>query len=362
MKKIVWVGSRESDIKNEILFSGSITRYGNENELNTSFCNNSLTNDYTTFIRKSTEEYVSKMNAYFIFANEHNAYKCSNEVFSNSLCVNKLPAIESLNNKIFIRNYLRDVVPVPESIVLNSKSVTDYSFVKSVFNNKYSVFVVQDPNGAGGIETTFLTEYENRNDNRYLLITPYISNGIPINTHIVVAHDEYRIFPPSIQVIKQNFCYMGSDYIRIKDLEEKQIKQIFEICQKIAKKIMSLGVNGLFGVDLLIAADYIYFLECNFRYQGSSFLLNKALIENDLPSYFKIQYDSFYHSISRLPIDTYNLPIEYSSFRRTEHSEDLILPKPIEIKIDGDINKMHLRSGYKYYEIFNQSITDSIQL
>ena len=98
MKKIYWIGSRESDIINESFFFGSITRFGSDNENNYSFCNNKFTDDYQTFIRLRTNEIVaSDSNSYFIFANEMLAYQCGKDVYSKALCLNKLSAIEALS-------------------------------------------------------------------------------------------------------------------------------------------------------------------------------------------------------------------------------------------------------------------------
>ena len=362
MKNLFWIGSRESDVANEEMFIGSITRYGEENNRNTSFCNNSYTNDYYIYIRNTTEDFVRKFDAKFIFANEQNAYKCSKLVFDNTLCINNLATVQSLNNKIFIRNYLKDIVSVPECIIINSQSAKDDHFIKAVFNKKYNDFVIQDPNGAGGLETDFLSRYNfDDNINNYLLITPYIQNGIPINVHTVVSDYEYRVFPPSIQIIHNTFCYVGSDFIKAQRLDDIIKKKILKISKNIAKKIMQLNVRGFFGIDLLITKEKLFFLECNFRYQGSSFLINKALCNMGLPSYYRIQYDAFYNNIKKIPIDIFNMPINYSSFRRTVDNIQKQMPEPIEIKIDGDINDDLLRNGYKYYEVYNQSIIDLFQ-
>ena len=43
---IYWIGARQFDIKNIKLFTGSITRYGNDDNNNFSFCNNTFTENY----------------------------------------------------------------------------------------------------------------------------------------------------------------------------------------------------------------------------------------------------------------------------------------------------------------------------
>lgn len=190
---------------------------------------------------------------------------------------------------------------------------------------------------------------------QHVLVTQYIENAMPINVHIAVSNKEYRIFPPSIQLIFDSFKYSGSDYAAILDLKTEQRKQIYNVCENIAKRISQLNCNGMLGVDLLLLDNKAFFLECNYRYQGSSFLLNQALRDNGLPSYFKIQYNTFYDSISEIPQDIFWLPINYSSFRRTKDTEHIELPKPSFTKIDGDISA-ELHQDFICYDIFNESI------
>ncbi len=361
MKKIFWIGSRESDISNEDLFYGSITRFGNDKNNNISFCNNTKTDSYKEFVSFITQQLICKdPNIYFIFANELLAYQCSEEVFRHALCINKLSTIEAISNKIFSRNYIGKVVNVPECIVINASSASDTHLIKSIFNNSYDRFVIQSPFGAGGEQTLFLSNYKSSNMEQ-VLITPYIENAIPINVHIAISDEEYRIFPPSIQIILNDFNYSGSDYIKFQELDNSIKAKILITCNQIAKQVCKLKCNGIFGVDLLIKSNEVIFLECNYRYQGSSFLLNKFFIENGYPSLFRIQYNSFYQDLRNVPENIYYIPINYSSFRRTINNSEIVLPKPYEIKKDGLDLYNKLRNGYIQYEIYNQSIIDLIQ-
>ena len=363
MKNIYWVGSRESDVFDDNLFFGSITRFGTDKNNNRSFCNNIFTDDYQIFVRTYTQK-LSESNpeVYFIFANEMTAYQCGEAVFKKALCLNRLSVIEALNNKIFVRNYMSKVVNIPECIIINSSSVSDTAFIKSIFNHSFNEFVIQSAYGAGGEETILLSNYEGQHFyEQQVLVTPYIYNSIPINVHIAVSGSEYRIFPPSIQLILDDFKYSGSDYIKYHDLSYIAKKNIINACVTIAKKVCSLGCNGIFGVDLIVKNDMVLFLECNYRYQGSSFLLSKALVENGYPSIFRIQHDAFYNNLHNIPIDIHLMSVNYSSFRRTNSNKSIKLPIPYELKKDGDHLKGKLRNGYIQYEIFQKSIIDLIQ-
>ena len=57
MDTVYWVGSREDDVKDDTLFQGSITRYGNDNSFNVSFCN-SNESKYIDFVKNNIEMMV----------------------------------------------------------------------------------------------------------------------------------------------------------------------------------------------------------------------------------------------------------------------------------------------------------------
>lgn len=123
---------------------------------------------------------------------------------------------------------------------------------------------------------------------------------------------------------------------------------------------MSLEAKGIFGIDLLILDNNILFLECNYRYQGSSFVLNNALIEAGYPSIFELRYNSFYKDISDIPDNIYDLPVAYSSFRRTKENKNIQLPPPSEIVAT---NKSSFASSdqYQQYELYTSSIIERIE-
>lgn len=365
MHKIFWIGTRESDINNEKLFFGSITRYGTNLNNNIAFCNNNYTDSYDNFLEKSLAHVLNTIpDCKFIFSNSSNAYKFGKKVYDNTLCLNKLTVLESLNNKIFFRQLISDIVKVPPSIVVNTYDDIDFKFIRSIFNNNYNSFVVQSANSGGGEETFLLTEDTSKEVlNSYIqqvLITPYFQGAIPINIHIVLSNEDFRIFPPSVQIISNLFHYTGSDFIKYREFSKKIRDQLFLQCTFIAKKLQSLGARGLFGLDVLMHNDELYFIECNFRYQGSSFLLNEALRDYNLSSVFMTHYQSFMDNFYQLPYNTYDLDINYSSFRRTLNNMNIELPDPIQIKIDGDVDKP-LRNGYLQYEVYKESIFEFLK-
>ena len=219
MRRIYWVGARESDIKTESLFYGSITRYGIDSKKNTSFINNSFTDSYDNFLLNILNEKLNiSQDNYFMFSNQINAYKFGRQIYKHSICTNKLSIVESLNNKMFFRQFINQTVNTPPSIAMNISNYVDYNFIKSLFNNYYPEFVVQILNSGGGIGNVIFTENDDvsvlSNLEQPVLITPYLKNALPINVHSAVSNTNVFVFPPSVQIISNMFNYCGSDFIK----------------------------------------------------------------------------------------------------------------------------------------------------
>ena len=148
---LYWIGARQWDIYDNEMFSGSITRYGKDYGSHYSFCNNEVTNDFNEYMDAKLHQIVNvDDDAFFMFANEKNAYQFGKDIFEKSICINPLHIIESMNDKIFTRNFFSDCVDTPNSILIHSKSCMNYKFINDIFNKRYSSFVLQEANGSGG--------------------------------------------------------------------------------------------------------------------------------------------------------------------------------------------------------------------
>ncbi len=361
---LYWVGARQWDINNNDMFTGSITRYGKDHGSHYSFCNNKFTNNFNEYVNTKTHQIINNdKDAFFMFANERNAYQFGKEIFEKSICVNPLYIIESMNDKIFTRNFFSDCVNMPNSILINSQSCINYKFISEIFNNKYSSFVLQESDSAGGLRSYYLSSNYIPNippNISYMLVTPYFEENTSINVHIITSDKSYKILPPSVQIIINKFKYSGSDFIAYSDLSKEIKSKVLSCAEKIAQRILTVGAKGIFGIDLLVLKNDIVFLECNFRYQGSSFVLNNGLIKAGYPSLFKMRYDAFYNNISNISDDIYYTSIPFSSFRRTKWNENIILYNPIEIL---GVNNAQFASNNNYirYELFNTSIIQNIE-
>lgn len=361
---LYWIGARQWDIYDNEMFSGSITRYGKDYGSHYSFCNNEVTNDFNEYMDAKLHQIVNvDDDAFFMFANEKNAYQFGKDIFEKSICINPLHIIESMNDKIFTRNFFSDFVDTPNSILIHSKSCMNYKFINDIFNKRYSSFVLQEANGSGGIRSYYLSSNYTPQippDISYMLVTPYFDKNVPINVHIITSDKSYKILPPSVQIIINRFKYSGSDFIAYSDLPNQIKSKVFLCAEKIAQKIISIGAKGIFGIDFLVLNNEVIFLECNFRYQGSSFLLNKGLIDAGYPSIFEMRYNAFYNNLANIPDNIYYTAIPLSSFRRTKWNENITLQNPVEI-IATNNTEFASPDNYLRYEIFNTSIIRSIE-
>ena len=268
-----------------------------------------------------------------------------------------------MNDKLFARNYIGQNIKTPGSLVLTPSSCTDYQFVKNIFGNEASNFVIQASKGAGGNESYFLSENNTpiiKNKVAHLLVSPYYTNVTSVNTHIILSKNDFRIMPPSIQITLNKFKYSGSDFVAYNNLNKKIKKNIIECAKTIATKVQELSCKGVLGIDLIIDNDDVMFIECNYRYQGSSFVLNKALVENNMPSLFQCQYNAFYKDLSNIPKDIYDLAINYSSFRRTNWNNHINIPYPYKI-IEPNNSTNTSSDEYQQYELYSHSIIQTIE-
>ena len=154
MKRYYWVGSRQSDIENEDVFCGSITKYGTKTRTNISFLKSRDTyseKEYLDFLINSIRKIISKdNNAKFVFANSLNAYNLPDDIFTYCECLNSFSKLTALNNKFFVRQFLSDACKTPPFLITNGEIAKDKVFVKNVFNDKNKQYVIQEAIGGGG--------------------------------------------------------------------------------------------------------------------------------------------------------------------------------------------------------------------
>jgi len=362
MQNYFWIGARESDIKNEKIFSGSITRYGIESSKNKSFPKarqKNEENEYFDFISSTLQKVLEEnQNCKFIFSNANTAYKMPDKILEHCICLNSFSLIAALNDKFFVRQFLSDVCNIPPNIITNGKLLKDNEFIKKVFNNKYEKFVGQKSLGGGGRKTFFIDEIDKTsicNDENFI-ITPYYKNNIPINVHCIIYGDDILILPPSIQIIINKFRYIGADFFTTSILSFESKIKLFCYAQNICKKFQKLGVRGILGLDFLYSDNDFLFLESNFRFQGSSFLLNMGLQELDI-SLYEQYINSFNQMKCNVKKDIFFTDINLSFYKITNKLSTNLSIEPILINLDGYSDDLVLsENAYKFNKVYNTSI------
>ena len=360
MKNYYWIGARQSDIANEEIFRGSITKFGETSKNNLSFNLSRDTyseKDYLFFLCDSINKVVeADCNAVFVFSNPLTAYKMPEQIIERCECLNDRSLVNALNDKFFVRQFLSDVCKMPPYIILNGKLVLEPNLIKTIFSNKYNSFVVQKAIGGGGRKSFLLNKEIELLLTEDYLITPFLVPNIPLNVHCIIYSNDILILPPSMQLIVNNFNYIGADFFISSFFSFEQKNALYNYAYKICKRLQKLNVKGLIGLDFLFYNNDFLFLESNFRFQGSSFLLNKGLNQVN-SSLYKLVINSFQHSICQIDKKIYFSDIDLSFIKITSDVNISIPFDPIAINYDGfDHLKDTTNCNYKYNMVYDKSI------
>lgn len=350
MTQIVWVGTYQEDIK-ELKVFGSISKFG-LNKKNHFVFQSDDNISFNLFIEEKIKYFKTLNNQIkFYFYDPYIAYKLFNCINKDDcICLNLKENLDWLNNKSVVREWVRNQVKTPESVVL-SKSEISLDYLKKIFWG-YQKFVFQEMVSSGGTGTYLLVENQQCDlyKSSLYLVSPYYENSISINVTIIIGIDETIIFPPSIQYIKEentNLLYMGSDFISINNLPQELLEKIKVASSKIANLLKQIEFKGICGIDFLLYNDDVYFLEINPRFQGSSFLIEKAINEYNL-SIYKINFLAFYGSIKKVKQQLKNMVINYS-FYKIGNTRKCNTQAFIEAKIEYNSNSYYDFFADKYH-------------
>lgn len=144
-------------ICNESFFENTITLYPTNETGNIYFSNKivdisskKVLNEYKSFIYNTTKKIVDKnRNAKFILYNDKKRITdlCSNMLHLNIIQGNSTNIISNLNNKFYVREYLRNDVPMLNYIYFDKEHTISYHEICKIIKN--NIFVAQTQNGAG---------------------------------------------------------------------------------------------------------------------------------------------------------------------------------------------------------------------
>ena len=305
-EKIVWVGPRESDI----LYSGidffrTITYNGSNTGNNVSFTSINETridhNQYDAkklrgFLDEQLLKVLQKHEVKFLFYNTLQAYSLNPKIINRILGANRRELLMFLRSKANMRAFAEKHIPVIPYVAFSGKNIPDVNFLIG----KKGEFVLQDVRSSSGHGTfqmsreyckTFVAE---RSQTAEYILSPFLENAAPINTHVVIFDKACVVLPASFQLIgrdEERFSYIGGDFHTRFSKETYDL--IFQRSMLLGEALRSLGYRGVCGIDFMLTENELYFLEVNARFQASTFLLNKLLKKEAIPSIHQLHLSAF---------------------------------------------------------------------
>ena len=302
--KIVWIGNKFSDIQycNDCFFY-SINLYGPNTDNAFSFPNRRLSNNLKIveadkYINYKAHQILSEYpNIQFMFYNPTRVFSLDAEIEKHTVCLNNRLLLKMLNNKSTCHDLFSDILNFAPYVNLLGKDIS-LENLSTIFDN--DTFIIQKPSSAGGLGTYILSLEKNHIpcylelNNRYL-ISSYVHNNISFNVHLLIQYDNFIMFPPSKQILsisnEGTFVFRGSDFINTNDINHAELKKIV---LKIVNRLKKYNYLGVIGLDFIQdEKGKIYFVEFNCRFQASTFLLNMALHNYNLPSLQELNYQAF---------------------------------------------------------------------
>lgn len=372
---IYYIGIRESDIRDtEIFDGGSITYFGSNKNgnhslngtLKKSINHNDIRTDnlFNDFAKKCVENILKKdKEAKFYYYNQHFIYLQKEFFDCNFICGNDKQIIDKLNNKFFVREYLKSCAKILKYKLIQGKDISLEKVKRELGGDN---FVAQQCIGNGGEGTFIFNSKTEKNilsqislDSKYHVSNYLVGNSV--STHIIIGRDKILYFPFSLQIIKSrndNLTYQGGDFSAYNEYISKKVdSKLKKYTENIAEKIKKFGYIGVLGIDFIATNDEAYFLEINPRFQTSSALLNTNLKAMGLPSLYLLNYDAFYGThLTDIP----EFAAKGSFLVRSYNDEHKYNLKPIQIFSDGNNNSKDIGEGaYIRTEVFDRTITDN---
>lgn len=325
---LMFIGKYQSDMAyTGHYFNGSITFYGDGTNGNIYCCSKHSRvydkNVFINFIIKNIKYRLDKYN--FIFYNQSYAYEVINkfpECKEHILNINSRELLDWLSNKTLVRVWAQNLIDVPSFCTVTGSECT-FSNFKKLFPQE-NEFVIQDNYSSGGLGSFIIKKDQNMKANilnpcNIYLVSPLLKNSYSINIHILVGKFNQIIFSPSIQIIDPNqspLIFRGSDYIEAQKIPKLIINNLYNCAKKIGNKLGKMNYRGICGLDFIVQNNKLYFIEINPRFQGSSFLINRTLFENNLPSLYELNEMAFSNEpikIEKKKLE--NLNINYSYYK-----------------------------------------------
>lgn len=347
---IIWIGMYQETIEG-FNVSGSITYYGDQIDERHFVFDPYLYNDFKSFVQNKLLYFQNLDNiSAFYFYDQSFAYRFPGLNIERCICINSRNILDQLNNKVIAREWIRNHVKTPETIVLPKEEIT-YKNLRNIFWG-YRQFVAQKMISSGGKGTYLINSDTINIESDLYMVSPYYENSIAVNITGIISSDLILTFAPSAQYIinsGNNLLFSGSDYVSLNSLPPTILDNIYKKSDYILKALQELNYRGICGIDFLIYNEDIYFLEINPRFQGSSFLLDTELRKKNL-SLYKLNYDAFNNTLDQSLQKTVAALKINSSFYKDENKYRVTLMQPlVNISLHYDSNAYYDYFADKYH-------------
>ncbi len=313
MRELYWLGIRESDIADTNgIFAGSATIFGTgssncrvmEREFRRRIDHNGECPGYDRFMLCSMQQILSEHpEARFVAYDPQDYAGFPDSLQNRFVCQNSYELLHRLNSKFYQKQTLKQRVPVLPYATLSSGEYSSEA-VRKLFP-KAQRLVVQRDFSCGG-SGTFLLDIEQDTffpsvipPEEPCIVTAFEEHSISVNIHCVLYTDDFLLFAPSVQIIRQDspkLEYIGSDYSSFQTLSVAEQEQVRKLAVAVCRYLQAEGYLGVCGIDMLLSGGECYFMELNPRFQASSALLNRTLIRESFPSLQKYHLDAFFHA------------------------------------------------------------------
>ena len=150
-------------------------------------------------------------------------------------------------------------------------------------------YVIQNDESSGG-DGTFVIDASNarcveselnRRSGRWIY-SRHLKGAVSVNVHLIISDEEVFLTPGSVQIcrlIGNRILYRGADFVAYSSLDP-EMRCYFDRCARImGEEIQRRGYRGVAGIDAIFHEGKVALVEANLRYQASTILLNKAMLD-----------------------------------------------------------------------------------
>lgn len=381
MKHILWLGPRESDVTDFVpSLRASITIFGSGQGNNRSYSKDIRTRMNHNQPDCLPDEYCSQRITEHLRKYPDSKILYYNPLYTQALsplhqdCVigcNDLSLLELLNSKSEMRKIADKCIPIVPFQKIGSLKQLQTATQELQEGGQY---ILQENNASGGNGThiinqdnieQFLTTF---NPKKEFFVSPYMMRSISVNIHCILSDNETVIFPGSVQLVKvvdHRIIYMGADFIAYQTLPRQAKEAVKARGQDLCTVLRDMGYRGVLGIDFLLVEGQPYFLEVNARFQASTPLLNRALVDCGLPSIQELHLAAFEGLVFPSKDILESLSVSYSMAVYTAESwkKDICVFNRLqgieaaEIVLDGyDPNEMILKGAHLFHVIFKTNL------